>query len=43
MNELLNMARLRFKALFRRRQLDRDIEDEVAFHLAMKQNAGEMH
>jgi predicted permease len=27
---------LRLKALFRRRELDRDLEDEVAFHLAMR-------
>jgi putative ABC transport system permease protein len=28
---------LRMKSLVRRRQLDRDIEDEVAFHLAMRE------
>jgi predicted permease len=28
--------RLRLRALFRRRQLERDLEDELAFHLAMK-------
>jgi len=32
--EWLNNLRLRLKTLFRRRQLDRDMEDEVAFHLA---------
>jgi hypothetical protein len=30
-----NKTVLRFKALFYRRQLDRDLEDEVAFHLSM--------
>src|SRR5271167_1071801 len=33
--EWLNKMRLRIRALFRRRTLDRDLEDEVAFHLAM--------
>src|SRR5262245_23076037 len=28
---------LRLKALVRRKQLDRDLEDEVAFHLAMRE------
>jgi hypothetical protein len=27
---------LRLKALWKRRQLERDLEDELAFHLAMK-------
>jgi hypothetical protein len=27
---------LRIKALFRRRQLDRDLDDELQFHLAMR-------
>ncbi|MDQ2841856.1 MAG: ABC transporter permease [Acidobacteriota bacterium] len=38
MTELLSILRLRVKALFKRRQLDRDLEDELAFHLAMKQS-----
>jgi hypothetical protein len=28
---------LRIKALFRRRQLDRDLDDELQFHLAMRE------
>src|SRR5437879_5147161 len=28
---------LRLKTLFRRKQLDRDLQDEVAFHLAMRE------
>jgi hypothetical protein len=28
---------LRFLALFRRNRLDRDLEDELAFHLAMRE------
>jgi len=35
--EWLNELRLRLKALARRKQLDRDLEDEVAFHLAMRE------
>jgi predicted permease len=31
--------RLRLKALFRRRQLERDLEDELAFHLAQRGSA----
>lgn len=34
--EWMTAAWLRLRALFRRRQLDRDLEDELAFHLAMK-------
>jgi hypothetical protein len=33
----LNKTRLRRKALLDRRQLDRDLRDEVAFHLAMRE------
>jgi predicted permease len=33
----LNNLLLRMKALARRKQLDRDLEDEVAFHLAMRE------
>ncbi len=39
MNEILNILRLRLKALFHRRRLDRDLEDEIAFHLAMKEGS----
>ena len=28
---------IRVKALLRRKQLDRDLEDELAFHLAMRE------
>jgi len=37
MNQWLNSAWLRAKALFKRRQLDRDLEDELRFHLAMRE------
>jgi predicted permease len=41
MSEWLTDLRLRAKALFRRRQLDRDLDEELAFHLAMReQNEG---
>ncbi len=33
----LNETWLRFKAIWKRPQLDRDLEDEVAFHLAMRE------
>ena len=33
----LHKARLRLNAIFRREALDRDLEDEVAFHLAMRE------
>ena len=36
MQEGVNRIWLRVKALVRRRQLDRDLEDELAFHLAMR-------
>ena len=39
MSELLHLLRMRFKALFQRQQLDRDLEDELAFHLSMKETA----
>jgi hypothetical protein len=32
----LNKTILRLKALVHRRQLDRDLDDEIAFHLAMR-------
>jgi putative ABC transport system permease protein len=35
--ELVNTLWLRIKALFRRRQLDRDLDDELQFHLAMRE------
>jgi len=34
--EWLHQALLRLKAVFRRRQLDRDLDDELAFHLEMR-------
>jgi predicted permease len=36
-SEWLNDFLLRLKTLFKRRQLDRDLRDEVAFHLAMRE------
>ena len=33
----LHKARLRLNAIFRREALDRDLHDEVAFHLAMRE------
>ena len=33
----LNKTLLRLKAIFRRNKLDRDLEDEVAFHLSMRE------
>ncbi|MGH9452388.1 MAG: ABC transporter permease [Terriglobia bacterium] len=36
-NERLTAFRLRIKTLFKRRQLDRDLADELAFHLAMRE------
>jgi len=36
MREGANRIWLRLKALVRRRKLDRDLEDELAFHLAMR-------
>jgi predicted permease len=33
----LNQLRMRLRALFRRRRLERDLEDELAFHMAMKE------
>jgi hypothetical protein len=37
MPEWLNSVRLRLRALTRRRQLEQDLEDEMAFHLAMRE------
>src|SRR5262245_48748446 len=37
MPEWLNTLRLRLRALTRRRQLEQDLEDEMAFHLAMRE------
>ena len=34
--EWITTLRLRLRTLFHRRQLERDLEDELAFHLAMK-------
>ena len=36
-SELLNKFWLRIKALFRRGQFNRDLEDELAFHVAMRE------
>ena len=36
-SECVNKAWLRLKGLFKRRQLDRDLEDELAFHLAKRE------
>jgi hypothetical protein len=35
----LNRLRLRLKSLFRRRQLEKDLEDEFTFHRAMREEA----
>ncbi len=35
--ESINGLRLRIKALLRRRQLERDLADELEFHLAMRE------
>ena len=37
MSQWITGAWLRAKALFKRRQLDRDLEDETRFHLAMRE------
>ena len=37
MREWFNQARLRVRTALRRRALDQDLEDEVAFHLAMRE------
>ncbi|HET6936680.1 MAG TPA: permease prefix domain 1-containing protein, partial [Candidatus Angelobacter sp.] len=34
---MLNELWLRLKALFRRRQFEQDLQDEMAFHLAMRE------
>jgi len=36
MREVLHALRLRIKSLLHRRRLDRDLEDELAFHMAMR-------
>ncbi len=36
MRDLFTSLRLRLRALWRRRQLEGDLEDELAFHLAMR-------
>ncbi|HWE00526.1 MAG TPA: ABC transporter permease, partial [Bryobacteraceae bacterium] len=40
MREILNSLLLRVRALLRRRELDRDLADEIAFHLEMKKERG---
>ncbi len=37
LREVIRTMRLRAKALFKRRQLDRDLREELNFHLAMRQ------
>ena len=37
LGEWISAFWLRIKALVRRRELDRDLEDELAFHLAMRE------
>ncbi len=37
MSEWLTSLRLRLRSLLRRRQLERDLQDELAFHLAMRE------
>src|SRR5208282_5179469 len=37
MRAWLNQIRLRIKALWKRQQLDRDLDDELAYHLAMRE------
>ena len=39
MREFLSSLLLRVRALLRRRELDRDLADEIAFHLEMKKRA----
>ncbi len=34
--QLFTAIRLRVQALFHRRRLDQDLDDELAFHLAMR-------
>ena len=36
----MNKFAKRLRALWRRQQLDRDLEDEMAFHLAMNEQSG---
>jgi hypothetical protein len=40
MQEFLNSLLLRLRAFLRRRELDRDLADEIAFHLEMKKERG---
>ncbi len=37
MSQWLTRTRLRFQAIWKRRQLDRDLDDELRFHLAMRE------
>jgi predicted permease len=39
MRETFTQLRLRLSAMLRQRQLDRDLDDEMAFHLAMREQA----
>src|SRR5580704_18587134 len=42
MREWLTDMRLRAKALLKRRQLDRDLEEEMSFHLALRESKYEV-
>ena len=39
--QLLTSIQTRMRAFFRRRQLERDLDDELSFHLAMRQQDGD--
>lgn len=39
MSELIRVLRSRIRALLKRRQLERDLQDELSFHLLEKQSA----
>jgi hypothetical protein len=41
MREAIHQLRLRLRALWKRRQLDRHLEDEFAYHLALRRANGE--
>ena len=43
MREALRVLRLKVRALIRRRQLDRDLEDELTYHLEMRRAANQAH
>ena len=39
--EWLNLLQARWRALWNRKQLDQDLQDELNFHLAMKTETGQ--